>query len=460
MRVDRTLGRLTRSVALFARASLATAFLTSASLGSPAGAAQDATSALAAAFNGFGQDVFAVLERKPGNIVFSPYSVGVAMAMTMSGAGGDTQSEMLKAMRFTQTPSAIEATNGELAALLKSYGRAPPAEASPEEQCRKINMPAADCVKRLRAALKPPAAPTELEIANALMITPKGDDAKIVSPQYASLLQKAYAAAIFQEASLQSVNQWAAGATRDKIDPFLRRIDPDAIAVILDAVYFKGTWETPFDAASTKDGPFTLASGATIQIPTMSTTKPFALLAGAGFKAVRLPYQTPDLGMIIVLPDDAKRLDAVSAKLDAAGLAKLVPEVEAATSALLELKLPRFKAEFGANLKEPMQLAGLKLAFDPQNANFDGIAGRPLGPGTIYVSSVIHKATIEVTEEGTVAAAVTAVTITLKAAPMQPPLFAVDRPFLFYITDRKSGAILFQGRIEDPRQRVNDSIND
>src|SRR4029079_8936855 len=103
-------------------------------------AADDGVRPLAWAYNGFGQDVFTVLQRQPGNIVYSPYSVGVAMAMTLSGARGETQSEMLSAMRFTQTPSEIEAGNAPLAAGLHSYARQLPPQPSPKEQCEKMRM--------------------------------------------------------------------------------------------------------------------------------------------------------------------------------------------------------------------------------------------------------------------------------------------------------------------------------
>ena len=413
--------------------------------------ADDSIKALAKAYNGFGQDLFTVLEHKPGNIVFSPYSVGVAMAMTMSGARGDTQSEMLSAMRFTQTPSEIEGANGPLAAELHSYARQLPAQPSPKEICAKMRRSDAECIKRVTAAWKPPAAPTRLEIANALMVRRLGDVIGNVSTSYASLLREKFGAELFQNVSLEAINTWASRKTKGKIPALLDKLPSDAIAVILDAVYFHGAWQAPFESKRTRNAPFTLGSGEIVQTATMEVDRGFALYEGQGFKALRLPYQTPELGMVIVVPSDPKRLSQVSASLDAAGQAKLLQELDRAPSQLLDLKLPRFKLQYKASLKEPMKLAGLKLAFDNGQANFDGIAGKPLRPGTLFIDDVIHAATIEVAEEGTEASAATAVEIVLTAVAVEPKPFAVDRPFLFYIVDQASGAVLFQGRIEDPR---------
>ena len=214
--------------------------------------ADDSIKALAKAYNGFGQDLFTVLEHKPGNIVFSPYSVGVAMAMTMSGARGDTQSEMLSAMRFTQTPNEINGANAPLALGLHAYTKQLPAQSSPKEQCEKLYMDRAGRIKAVIAAWKPPAAPTELNIANALMITKYGIATGSVSNTYVALLHKQYDADLFRNSSLKDVNAWASRKTRGKIDKILERIDPLAAAVILNAVYFKGTWDAPFDPRHTR----------------------------------------------------------------------------------------------------------------------------------------------------------------------------------------------------------------
>jgi serpin B len=433
-----------------ARIRIVIAALALVSAANVAVAADDEVKALAKAYNGFGQDIFTVLQREPGNIVFSPYSIGVAMAMTMSGASGETQSEMLSAMHFTQTPREIESANAPLAAGLHAYAKQLPAQPSPKEQCKTLGMDGAACIKAVTAAWKPPGAPTELDIANALMITPKGSH--VVSDKYTTLLHKQYDAEVFRNASLKDINAWASRKTKGKIDPLLQRMNPEVIAAILDAVYFKGAWDTPFDRDRTQDASFTLETGDAVRVPTMDLRESFAFYAGEGFKAVRLPYQTQELGMIIVLPNDPKGLAKVSEKLDAEGLSKLLGDMGAARpTSFLHLTLPRFKVKFEKSLVEPMQLCGIKLAFDPVGANFDGIAGTPLGKSDIYIGDVYHSATIEVAEEGTVAAAATAVTPTRKSAPPVPTPFIVDHPFLFYIVDQKSGAVLFQGRIEDPR---------
>jgi serpin B len=175
----------------------------------------------------------------------------------------------------------------------------------------------------------------------------------------------------------------------------------------------------------------------------------------AGYRAIRLPYAVRALGMVIVLPDEVDGVDAVAGRLEQDELSGLFAELRRPDKYVpVALALPRFKAAYGADLIAPFMRAGMKLAFDDRNADFSGMTGRPPIEGGVFIGAIIHRAVIEATEESTEAAAATAVVMMpLRAAPrpQTPEVFRVDRPFLFYVVDNATGAILFQGRIADPR---------
>jgi serpin B len=153
--------------------------------------------------------------------------------------------------------------------------------------------------------------------------------------------------------------------------------------------------------------------------------------------------------MVVVLPDDVGGAEKLAGALDGPALATLFRDL--AERRNVELTLPRFKTSFRAQLGETFQRAGMRRAFDPNLADFSGMTGRALVQSPFAVSDVVHRAVIEVTEEGTEAAAATAVAMTRASVPDHVEPFVVDRPFLFYIVDQATGAILFQGRISDPR---------
>ena len=174
----------------------------------------------------------------------------------------------------------------------------------------------------------------------------------------------------------------------------------------------------------------------------------YAVLARPGFRAIRLPYEVRSLGMIVVLPDKIDGVREVGAQLDAGELRRLM---QPATFKRVELALPRFKAAFKADLVPPFRQAGLSLPFE-NKADFSGMTGRPASDRGLKIGQIAHRAVVEVEEEGTEAAAATAIVMVPAAArPDVPEPFRVDRPFLFYLVDDKTGAILFQGRISDPR---------
>ena len=182
----------------------------------------------------------------------------------------------------------------------------------------------------------------------------------------------------------------------------------------------------------------------------MNQTGSFSLVSRGGYRAVRLNYEIPELGLVIVLPDDVEGVGAVARRLGVNELADLFAALrDRKAEKRVALALPRFKAELKADLTAPLRQAGIQKAFDANGADFSGMTGRPPGAGRVHIDQIVHR--IEVGEESTEAAAVTAVT-TAPAAVAPPPVsFRVDRPFLFYLIDDTTGAILFQGRVADPR---------
>jgi serpin B len=170
---------------------------------------------------------------------------------------------------------------------------------------------------------------------------------------------------------------------------------------------------------------------------------------------VRLPYEISALGMVIVVPEDVDGLGQVSRGIDADELSALFAALhEVRADKLVALSIPRFKAEFKAELVAPFRQAGMTLPFADE-ADFSGITGRPPSADRMQISQIVHRAVIEVAEESTEAAAATAVELTTRsgpAPPERPEVIKVDRPFLFFVIDDATGAILFQGRITDPRQ--------
>jgi leukocyte elastase inhibitor len=438
---------------------------------SPAGAATPLNIAaearialLAKGYNATGQQLFAQFSAARGNIVFSPYSIGAAMSMALAGARGDTASEMLRALSLRMATEAVDTGNAEVLAVLNGYDRStapptcPPGATLAGRNCEM--RPAGDMANQCRYGLllegtrcvgpaqTQPSA--RLLAANALMLH-KGGDA--IAPDYITLLKTRYAAEVFQQATLDDINGWVARKTAGMIPHMLDRLDADAAATLLDAVYFKARWASVFDKKLTKDEAFHLDRSQQADVPMMNHSASFSFVSRGGYRAVRLDYEVADLGLVIVLPDDVEGAAAVARRLDANALTELFAALrDGKARKPVALALPRFKSEYKADLVEPFRQMGIRKAFEPGAADFSGMT-RP-GQGGLYLGTILHRAVIDVSEESTEAAAATAIGVARTAiappAP-QPEPFRVDHPFLFYLVDDTTGIILFQGRISDPR---------
>jgi len=416
--------------------------------------------ALATAYNASGQQLFKAFAAAPGNIVLSPYSIGTALAMALAGARAETEREMATALKHRLARMEIADANAGALAILNGYGkRAEPARCVGDMQlngdrCEAQAPASGNCPPPTRRdgercvtpAIVLPSA--KLLVANALMRTGSSD---VVSTDYAALLKEKYSAEVFSSAGLAEVNGWVERKTEGKIEKILDQLDPNAAAVILNAAYFKAAWAMTFAKHATRSEAFNLSPGQQVEVPMMHNVAAYSVAARAGYRAVRLPYSIRAIGMVVVVPDAVDGLSSVSERLAAQELPELFAALRTAPAKSIDLALPRFKSAFKANLVPPLQAAGMRLAFDAGRADFSGITGRPAAEIPLAIDQVVHRAMIDVYEDGTEAAAATAISIVRTSAALSPEPFRVDRPFLFYIVDDATGAILFQGRVVDPR---------
>ena len=360
--------------------------------------------------NAFAMKMYQELGASEGNLFFSPYSISSALGMTYAGARGTTAKEMKSALHFSldqnALPPAFKRLNRELAATVTKTGQ-------------------------------------KLNIANALVLT--GGD---VSGEFKATLKNYFGAGIFT-GGLDKINGWVKQKTEGKIETILEELDPNSVCVLLNAIYFKGSWASHFQKSSTHDAPFNLPAGKQVTVPMMYQKNDFKLLAEKDFQAVSLPYRGKSLSMVVLLPRTMEGLAALENQLNDRNLTGWLAKLDAQPAQKIELFLPRFKFETSYNLVSPFTRLGMKEAFDLSKADFRGM-GWP--KGRLYISQVKHKAFVEVNEEGTEAAAATAVEMATKSF-RQFPVFRANHPFICLIRDNESGSILFMGRIVNPETK-------
>ena len=371
------------------------------------------------AMNRFGLDLYAEWtasqEIVQSNVMLSPAGLGMALSMLRAGAEGKTAEEMDQVLG------------------LKAFD----AEQLGEGQ---------HVLRELVLAADPS---VRIEIANSLWAR-EGFQLK---PSLVERLEQNYEAQaraldFNSESAADAMNEWAALHTNGKIDQVIDPpIDPNTVLFLMNALYFKGSWMTPFDPALTKEQPFATDKGQRVQVPTMSQTGRYAYADEEDFQAIRLPYGTSgNFAMIAALPDKDTTLESFKKEhlaefpIWSARLAEQEGQVE----------LPKFKLEDSMSLNDVLKSLGMESAFDPHGAEFGGLAKEAAG---LYVSEVSQDTFIEVNEEGTEAAAVTVVAMNESASPSDRPFeMKLNRPFFFAITDRTTGLILFMGEVGNPAE--------
>lgn len=368
---------------------------------------EKATPALSEANNRLAWDLHRAAAGAEGNAFTSPLSVGMAMGMLAQGAREDTLAELRRVLRHPLPEERQHAAMGELARDLAGRAQA-------DGQ--------------------------ELAIANALFQV-----GRELAPAYREAIARDYAAEVFR-GDVDAVNRWVGERTRGMIPKLVDRLPADAAAVILNAIYFRGTWAAPFSPEATQPGDFRLASGRTRSVPLMRQVERFELAEVGGFRRLTLDYQRGGLSMDLLLPTQGRTLAQAEAGLTSEDFARLVAD-RAGVRTRVDLVLPRFRLATEYFLKGPFGKLGLRTPFGRITADLSGMGGRK---GDIWVDEVIHKAVVEVDEVGTKAAAVTGVIARATAfRPEEPPVaFRCDQPFLFVI--RSGPTVLFLGRVEDP----------
>jgi len=371
------------------------------------GAAAPQVDSIAKGNSSFAAQLYGELGAHEGNLFFSPYSISSALGMTSAGARGNTAAEMKHALHFTLEQSALhpafKALNRELTASADTTGQ-------------------------------------KLNIANGLVLT--GGN---VSPQFKAVLKDNYAAEIFH-GGLPEINGWVKRKTEGKIDRILEELSPNSVCVLLNAIYFKGTWESRFKKSDTREAPFKVSADKQVTVPLMYQEGSFRIISGQDFQAISIPYKGNNLSMVVLLPDNVDGLAALEKQADDQKLAELLARLDKQRPRKVFLFLPKFKLETGYDLVGPCEALGMKDAFKADIADFRGM-GWPIGD--LWISQIKHKAVVEVNEEGTEAAAATAVEMATKSA-RHDTVFRADHPFMFIIRDNKSGTLLFMGRMVNP----------
>ncbi len=390
----------------------------------------------------FAFDLYQAIRGMEGNLLYSPYSVSLALAMTYAGARGTTEGQIAEVLHFALSQEDFHPALQTLSLVVASRS------ADPKVQ---------------------------LKIANSLWV----QTGYPFLPAFLDLLTENYDAAPRHVNFLgapgeacDAVNEWVSRATEGKIQNLL---DPGALTpltrlVLANAIYFKADWLHQFSKAATRDGPFYLLDGSEVIVSMMEQEEDFRYTSGEGYQAIELPYSGEDLSMVILIPKgaaersdswspgpptpptppptgpiDPVHFDEFERSLDAALFASIIADLQSTT---VHLIMPKFTYESSFNLGDTLADMGMPDAFTGDVADFSGMDGTRL----LYISDVIHKAFVVADEEGTEATAATAVPFAI-GPPPEPVQLTIDCPFIFVIRDVETGTILFVGRVLDPRGR-------
>ncbi len=363
----------------------------------------------------FGFDLFNEIRKieQDKNIFISPLSISIALAMTLNGASGETEQAMANTLHLQGLGS--EAINPGYAGLRQALQVADP----------KVILTIANSLwARQDVPFKQDFLQRNTEYFGAEVSTLNFTDPN----------------------TLPTINQWINTNTNGKITKILDEINPDTVLFLINAIYFKGTWQTEFDPSRTRDGTFYLATGAEKQIPMMTRTGdyPYYENNDAKFQAISLPYGDGRMSMYIFLPYPESDINTFLDGLNTENWESWVSQLR---DQELFLSMPKFKLEYEKTLNNPLQSLGMGIAFAPGLADFSQMADLEALGQNLYIGEVLHKAVVEVNEEGTEAAAVTSVGIRATSAP---PAFMANRPFFFAIRDNETKTVLFMGTVVDP----------
>jgi serpin B len=376
------------------------------------------TAAVVKGNNEFAFDLYARLRSKKGNLFFSPYSVSTALAMTYNGARGETAGQMAKTLHFAPETARLNAGfAGIMDALNAGKDR-----------------------------------PYQLTTANALWAQKEYP----FRPAFVKTARDSYHAdceevdfAQNTEKSRRAINAWVEKKTQDKIKELFKAgvLDSDTRLVLTNAIYFKSAWQNPFNKAATRPADFHLTADRKVKnVPLMHQVEEYRYFDGGSFQLLDLPYERGELQMVVLLPKKVDGLETLEKMLTATRLGDWLAQAKVHQ---VTTYLPKFKVTSEFSLNKELSAMGMPLAFSRQ-ADFSGLTTSQ----KLFISAVVHKAYVDVNEKGTEAAAATGVAIKPTSAPvsLQKATFRADHPFVFLIRDRKTGSVLFLGRVTDPRK--------
>jgi serpin B len=371
--------------------------------------------------NAFGLDLFRGFVSHDGNVVYSPLSIAMTLGMTLPGARNNTADEMALVLHNTLEAALFHAAGNRLMTEMRSRNIAPhPAESGGEKS-------------------------VQLSLINAIWaqhtLTMESAFLDILAVHYDSGMNLVDFITETESTRL-TINDWVAGNTMQKLTNFIPAgaLTADTRLVLTNALHFYGSWHKSFKVSETANGNFATPSGTDVSVPLMHLTDNFTYDSQSGYQIVDLPYDGESLVMTIVLPE-ADQFATIRESIDEQWLNTALETMDPRIK--LELTLPRFNFVWDASLTEPLTDLGMIDAFDKNTANFSGISTTE----PLFISDVLHKAFIGVDEYGTEAAAATAVIVSTWSDPIP---FTADHPFLFFIRDTETGAILFAGQVIDP----------
>jgi len=363
--------------------------------------------------NRFGLKLFQeiVKVQKDSNVFISPLSVSMALGMTLNGANGTTREAMINTL--------------ELAGLTD----------------QQINE-SYQSLMELLVGLDPK---VKFQIANSIWYRNDHVFEELFFNQCKQYFDAEVAGLDFSDpTSKDIINAWVDENTNGKIKEIVKRINPNNVMFLINAIYFKGMWTYQFDESGTYDDQFYLPDNSTVPCKMMAQKEEYPYFANDQFQAVDLPYGDGLYSMVIILPNLNVNIDDLIITMDQSAWNEWLSKFEKQEGNIF---LPRFKLEYKIKLNDVLKALGMEIAFSDLYADFT----RMYRPGGLYIDEVNHKTFVEVNEEGTEAAAVTSVVISERSGGgLEGFVMHINRPFIFAIRENHSGTILFVGKIVDP----------
>jgi len=363
----------------------------------------------------FALDLYDQLKSKEGNLFFSPFSISTALGMTYTGARQNTAKQMAAVLRFSGKKDQMHHSMGDLISQIN------------------------DVQKQ---------GDIELRIANALWVQKDYQFLK----EFLYIIQNVYRAqldhvdfAAAHEAARRAINRWVEQQTDQKIKDLIRPGVLNALTrmVLVNAIYFKGFWDSQFKEKDTQELEFWISPQSNLKVPMMHQEHRFGYFENERLQVLEMPYKNKALAMIVLLPKNRESLSDFENTLS---LKNIISWQSQLRQRNVRVIFPKFKIESLFSLNQNLITMGVSDAFDPNRADFSGMVGIK----NLYLSDVIHKAFVEVNEEGTEAAAATGAVVSVTSIEPSSPIFKADHPFMFFICDNDSQSILFLGRIINP----------